>query len=431
MAFALTGCEDVPQPYETPSASTDSTTVEPSGSGTVDDPYNVAMAQQVVNSGDYTSDYVYVKGIITSLQSGNYTFSADYGNYTYCINDTKTTTNQFTVFRGKNLGNTNFTSADDLAVGDTVIVYGPLTSYNNSPQLDQGNYLYSLNGTVVDTGSDAEPSGSGTATDPYNAVAATNAAEALSSTETLEGVYVTGKVSRISEISTSYGNATYYISEDGSTSNEFEIYRGYYLDGEKFTSEDQLEVGDSVVVMGDIVNYNGKYPKMTQGSQIVSINGSGSTTTTGLTATFADGQDNFTINDITLGDGATYVWAHNDNGYMKASAYVKRTNIACQSQLISPAFSLAGLSSATLSFQHTGKFFSSMSDEIKVLASTDATNWTELTISAYPSGSDWTFVDATCDLSQFAGQSTVYIAFQYTSTSDSAPTWEIKNVVVK
>ena len=34
-------------------------------------------------------------------------------------------------------------------------------------------------------------------------------------------------------------------------------------------------------------------------------------------------------------------------------------------------------------------------------------------------------------MSAFAGKKTVYVAFQYTSTADAAPTWEVKNVVVK
>ena len=66
-----------------------------------------------------------------------------------------------------------------------------------------------------------------------------------------------------------------------------------------------------------------------------------------------------------------------------------------------------------------------------MLASTDGVNWKEVAISGYPSGADWTFVEGTCDLSAFAGQKTVYIAFQYTSTADAAPTWEVKDVVVK
>lgn len=264
-----------------------------------------------------------------------------------------------------------------------------------------------------------------------------NAAKALGASDKLAGVYVKGKVSKIDEIGTSFGNATYYVSDDGTTSNQFEIFRGYYLKGEKFTSADQLKVGDEVVVKGDIVNFNGKTPEMTSGNQIVSINGNGGQSTPkGLSASFKEGMDNFTIKNISLGEGATYVWKHDAvNGYMKASAYVNKKNVPCQSMIVSPAFSLEGLSKATLTFQHTGKFFGKedgdMAKEIQVLASTDGEKWTQLSISAFPTGNDWNFVEATCDMRAFAGKKTVYIAFQYTSTADAAPTWEVKNVVVK
>lgn len=436
-AFALTSCEDVPQPYDTPTANVDNTQIVPSGTGTADDPYNVAMAKQLVNSGNYPTGEVYVKGYITSLQNGSYTFNEQFHNYTYCINDKKETAGQFVVFRGKNLGNTNFTSADQLNVGDSVVICGKFTTHNNEPQFDQGNYLYSLNGktAAANPSTPGVAKGTGTEADPFNAVAALNAAKALGASDKLAGVYVKGKVSKIDEIGTSFGNATYYVSDDGTTSNQFEIFRGYYLNGEKFTSADQLKVGDEVVVKGDLVNFNGKTPEMTSGNQIVSINGNGGQSTSkGLSASFKDGMDNFTIKNIALGEGATYVWKHDpDNGYMKASAYVNKKNVPCQSMIVSPAFSLEGLSKATLTFQHTGKFFADMTKEIKVLASTDGETWTELTINGYPIKNDknWTFVDANCDLSAFAGKKKVYIAFQYTSTADAAPTWEVKNVVVK
>ena len=442
-AFAFTSCEDVPQPYDTPTVNVDTTKVVPSGTGTADDPYNVAMAKQLVNSGTYPTGEVYVKGVITSLQNGTYTFNEQFHNYTYCINDKLETAGQFVVFRGKNLGNTDFTSADELQVGDTVIVCGKFTTHNNEPQFDQGNYLYYLNGKKAESNPNTPgvAKGTGTEADPFNAVAALNAAKALDASGKLEGVYVKGKISKIDEIDTgNFGNATYYVSDDGTTSNQFEIYRGYYLNGEKFTSADQLKVGDEVVVKGDIVNFNGNTPEMTQRNQIVSINGKGSQSApAGLNATFNEGQDDFTIENVSLSEGLDYVWKYNAktatiSGYMKASAY-KKANLAAQSRLVSPAFSLEGLTKATLSFQHAGKFFGKgegdMAKEIQVLASTDGKTWTKLTISAYPSGNDWTFVDATCDLSAFAGKETVYIAFQYTSTADAAPTWEVKNVVVK
>jgi hypothetical protein len=72
-------------------------------------------------------------------------------------------------------------------------------------------------------------------------------------------IRVSGKISKISEVSTKFGNATFYISEDGSDTNALKVYRCKYLGGEKFTSEDQVVVGAKVVVEGKLSQYNGSY----------------------------------------------------------------------------------------------------------------------------------------------------------------------------
>lgn len=83
-------------------------------------------------------------------------------------------------------------------------------------------------------------------------------------------VYVKGTVSSVKDIDTGdYGNATYFIT-DGT--KELEIYRGYGLGGQKFTSTDDLQDGDEVIVYGKLVDYNGTY-EMTTGSKIYSLNG--------------------------------------------------------------------------------------------------------------------------------------------------------------
>ena len=72
-------------------------------------------------------------------------------------------------------------------------------------------------------------------------------------------IRVSGKISKISEVSTKFGNATFYISEDGSDTNALKVYRCKYLGGEKFTSEDQIVVGAKVVIEGKLSQYNGSY----------------------------------------------------------------------------------------------------------------------------------------------------------------------------
>lgn len=87
-------------------------------------------------------------------------------------------------------------------------------------------------------------------------------------------VYVKGYVTDIKEVSTNYGNATYSLNDENVYNSETAllIYRGYYLDGEKFTAEDQIKVGDVVIVYGKLVDYNGT-KEIATGSSIYSING--------------------------------------------------------------------------------------------------------------------------------------------------------------
>ena len=104
-------------------------------------------------------------------------------------------------------------------------------------------------------------------------------------------VYVIGTITKIKEVSTSYGNATYWIGDGNEYSaNDLEIYRGYYLEGENFTAEDQIKVGDKVIVYGMLVDYKGT--KEMTGSSIYSLNG----VTTGISNIKAE----------TINDGAVY-----------------------------------------------------------------------------------------------------------------------------
>lgn len=81
---------------------------------------------------------------------------------------------------------------------------------------------------------------------------------------------VKGYISEITEISTQYGNATYSLVDDlTSTGKSLLVYRGYYLNGDKFTAENQLARGAFVVVSGELVNFNGTY-EFTTGSKIES-----------------------------------------------------------------------------------------------------------------------------------------------------------------
>ena len=94
-----------------------------------------------------------------------------------------------------------------------------------------------------------------------------------------ESVYVKGTVSQASkELNDPYGSLSYYISDDGTTGNELQVYGGLSFESQKFTSVEDIKVGDVVVVYGKLKKYNTTY-ELDKDNILISLNGK----TTGIT----------------------------------------------------------------------------------------------------------------------------------------------------
>ena len=94
-----------------------------------------------------------------------------------------------------------------------------------------------------------------------------------------ESVYVKGIVSQASKsLNATYGSLSYYISDDGKKENELNVYGGLSFEGKKFTSVDDIKVGDVVVVYGKLKKFNTTY-ELDLNNILISLNG----TTTGIT----------------------------------------------------------------------------------------------------------------------------------------------------
>ncbi len=275
-ALALQSCEDVPAPYDIPGSGDKPTVIEPAGNGTETDPYNIAgiiKATENLNSGETLPEKVYFTGVVTSVKE----CSPSYGNATFYLGDDIESTKTFYVYQCLGLGNKNIASEDEVQVGDTITIYGSITNYNGTIETAKKDaYIYksSRNGSSEPVG-EGEPKGSGTLEDPYNSVAANKVAAALSSTEQSGVVYVKGKVVSIKEqYSTQYGNASYYISDDGTSAGQFYVFRSMYLGNKKYSSGDLLKEGDEVIVCGKLMNYMGNTPETVQNeSYLYSLNG--------------------------------------------------------------------------------------------------------------------------------------------------------------
>lgn len=83
-------------------------------------------------------------------------------------------------------------------------------------------------------------------------------------------IYIKGYITNIEQVSTEYGNATFKIAavNEKDADMKLMVYRAKYLSKTSFTAEDQIAVGDEVIVCGQIQWY---YPEGGEGApQVVS-----------------------------------------------------------------------------------------------------------------------------------------------------------------
>ena len=252
--------------------------------GTLDEPITVSKAVEMINAlsdGGTTDQEAYVKGKITTIKTKDEDISK-YKNIDYIISDG---TNELTVFRGKNLNNTDFTEAGQINVGDEVVVIGKLTKYVNPntgavvPEVAQGNYIVKL--TKGGGGGTPVGDNNGSLAKPFTpAEANAFAAQLAADQKTDKEYYIKGKIIEITEknqFNTQYGNCTFYISDDGTDKNDkFYIFRTLYLGNVKYTDDSwaKPKAGDEVIIYGKVVNYKGNTPETVQNqSYIYSLNG--------------------------------------------------------------------------------------------------------------------------------------------------------------
>lgn len=269
-AITFSSCEDVPAPYNMPTED-ETPEVQPAGTGTAADPFNVAGAVKYIEDGGSESELKYVKGKVVSIEK----FDASYGSMVYYISDDGTSTNQFKVYNGYAGPNrTKFTGADALKAGDEVVICGNLIVFSGTKEFQTGNYIVSLNGEGGTTTPDTPTTGKGSESNPYTVAEAIAAIKAGAPTSE---VYVTGIVSDVYFYNDQYKSLSYYISDDGK-SKDMQVYSGKGLNGADFTSKDDLKVGQKVTIKGIIkaFNKNGTdIMEIDKNSTIVKIEGEG------------------------------------------------------------------------------------------------------------------------------------------------------------
>ena len=237
----------------------------------------IAYAQKL--GGESTKDF-YVKGIVSRI-ANNGAFGS-YGNSTFFISTDGTfdgtddknfnKENTFEAYRVLYFGNQKWdpnTNFGQVSVGDEVVICGKLTLYNGIAETS-GNkaYIHKLNGVSE------EANGLGSLAFPFN-----NAGAKASIDAGFAGrAFVQGVISKIANngaFGAQYGNATLFISDDGTAhDDDFEAYRVLYLGNRKWVEGDtQIAVGDKVILHGNMTKYGSTYETASGKAYIYSLNG--------------------------------------------------------------------------------------------------------------------------------------------------------------
>ena len=252
-------------------------TPDPAGVAIPDGTLNVNEAVKIAQklpAGAVTEDRYFIKGWVVGFNRGT-TFDSDfpkYGNdfvYIKARNDNKGS-KQFYAYRVLGNFGAKLPDLDCVQAGDFVVLSCYMTNYNGIYESNGLCHIYSSSNEhfnemfpFVFPGCPAPGEGEISVTDAEK-VSASLASKATS-TETYK---IRGVVTSIDTVDPSYGNATFNISDGAGVAT---CYRLKAKDGAKFTSVDQVAIGDTVLVEAKIQNYNGTC-EPTQGNVIESTN---------------------------------------------------------------------------------------------------------------------------------------------------------------
>ena len=270
------GGSDTPEP----------TPGEAKGTGTANDPFNIAAAIrkcQEIGETASTEKY-YIKGFV--VKGG--TVSGGYGNLTFTMGDTKEATDVFTAFQVAGTDGEKLADGFEVKAGSEVIVYGPICNYKgNTPETagKSAAQIVTIDGKKTSEGGDTPTpspgSNDGSLEKPFTPAEANAFIATLPADQnTDKDYYIKGKIIEITDknqFSIQYGNCTFYISDDGTEKDDkFYVFRTYYLGNVKYTDDSwtKPKAGDEVIICGKLVNYKGNTPEtVANQNYIYSLNG--------------------------------------------------------------------------------------------------------------------------------------------------------------
>ena len=238
--------------------------------------YQACHISDTLGSGKTSTEKYYIKGWIRSLDSKYHESGMQqYGNATFYIaatNDGRSDLKMFEAYQVYGKDGKKFTSLDQVAIGDFVVIYGQISNYNGTAETPGKGaaYVYASSNENFDVQVDPtkvtpDPEGADVPEGTLNVYEAIAVSDSIGAGKTsTDEYYIKGWIRKLDSKHESgvqqYGNGTFYISptNDGTTDGiSFEAYQVYGKNKQKLTSADQAAVGDFVVIRGKIANYNG------------------------------------------------------------------------------------------------------------------------------------------------------------------------------
>lgn len=418
--------------------------------GNEDNPITVAEAIKLINSyedGGSSAQKAFVKGKVVSV--GYY--DTNHKSLSFYISDDGSANGQLQCYSCKGINGADINAKSEINVGDEVIVKGKLKKYvkdgNINPELDQGCEIVKLTkGEAPETKSTAD-----------NPLTVEEAIAIGAGKEFVKG-FIVGSIE-----GQKFAEGAHFSTENASVSNIILASSADETDVKKCMAiqlpsgsdiRTKLNLKDNagnlkkqVILYGSIENYFGQLGLKEVTYAILDGTSIGTDPTgdptpqpsgdAALNTNFkTTGIGQWTIEDKNKPTEISAIWKHDSKYGMVATAYVSssKKNYDSESWLVSPAIDLSNYTTATLKVHHAINFFASVDkakEEVTVMARIGSGQWEKVPLSNWPSSLSWTFVDATADMSAFAGESNVQIAFRYTSTAAKAGTWEVEKVSIE
>ena len=249
------------------------TPVDPKGTGTLEDPFNVSAAiVKCQELGETPSEETYyIKGIIATIKEE---FGAQFGNAYFTISDDGSAANLFTCYRVLFLGNQKWVEGNtQIKVGDEVIICGALVNYRGTTPETAINtaYIYSLNGQT-EAGEPSIAPGS-TIDNPMTVTQAIAKCQETGETATTDKYYIKGIVDEAYTVN-SFKNATFYLVDAEGSESKFMAYRVTDIEGKGLKEGYVIPKGATVILYAQVINYRGTTPEtVVNNGYLISVNG--------------------------------------------------------------------------------------------------------------------------------------------------------------